>query len=66
VYVVDALQAGVLVFDRAGLSFSAEISGAARRVRLPSDVVVDADGSLLVVSNLGIGVERLSGLGAAR
>lgn len=66
VYVVDALQAGVLVFDRAGLSFSAEISGAARRVRLPSDVVLDADGSLLVVSNLGIGVERLSGLGAAR
>ena len=66
VYLVDALQSSVLVYGRPGLTLVAEISGAAQRLRLPSDVILDETGGLVVAASLRGGVARLSGLGGAR
>ena len=65
VYLADALQSTVFVFDRATGALAATITGTAR-LRLPSDVTLGADGSVFVTSNLGAEIVRLSGPEAGR
>jgi len=65
VYLTDALQSSVLVFDRSTRALAATIDGTGR-LRLPSDVALGADGTVFVTSNLGAEVVRFSGMGVTR
>ena len=51
IYVADALLATVLVFDRGTLAAAGRI-GDRSFIRLPTDVVVGAEGDLFIVGNM--------------